>query len=117
MEVLLVSNLFNSYSKAFNKKFNRQGSLFNQNFKRKKISTEQYLKQAIVYIHLNPVHHEFVENPKEWKYSSYNVFVSTKTSSIKKNEVVNLFDDLQNFRDYHKTKTAEIYASKMEMDY
>ena len=111
------SNFFSSYTQAFNKQHNRKGSLFIKNFQRKKISSEQYLKQAIVYIHLNPVHHEFVKSPKEWKYSSYNAFVSTQTSSIKKNEVVNLFDDLRNFRDHHKTKTAEIYASKMEMDY
>ncbi len=91
--------------------------MFIKNFRRKNISSEQYLKQAIVYIYLNPVHHEFIKSPKEWKYSSYNAFVSTQTSSIKKNEVVNLFDNLQNFEDYHKNRTAEIYASKMEMDY
>ncbi len=111
------SNLFSSYTQAYNKMFNRSGSLFIKNFKRKRITTEHYLKQAIVYIHQNPVHHEFVEKPDEWKYSSYNAFFSTKISSIKKNEVIKLFDDLQNFRDYHKTKTAEIYAAKMGMIY
>ena len=111
------SNLFSSYTQAYNKMFNRSGSLFIKNFKRKKITTEQYLKQAIVYIHLNPIHHEFVENVEDWKYSSYNAFFSSKSTSLNKNEVINLFDDLQNFRDYHKTKTAEAYASKMEMIY
>src|SRR5690606_10519986 len=36
------SNLFNGYSKAINKRFNRRGSLFIKNFNRKEISTDIY---------------------------------------------------------------------------
>lgn len=86
-------------------------------FHRKKITSEQYLKQAITYVHLNPVHHEFVENPKDWKYSSYLTYFSSKTTNLHKNEVIELFEDLKNFKAYHKMKTADIYASKMELDY
>lgn len=111
------SNFFSSYTQSFNKKYDRKGSLFLKNFQRKKIISEQYLKQAIVYIHLNPVNHEFVERLDDWKFSSYNAFFSSKPTSIKKNEVINLFDDLLNFEDYHKTKTAESYESKMGMIY
>ena len=50
-------NLFISYTKAYNKSYNRQGSLLRPKFHRKKITSEQYLKQAITYVHLNPVHH------------------------------------------------------------
>jgi REP element-mobilizing transposase RayT len=111
------ANFFSSYTQSFNKKYNRKGSLFIKNFQRKKIISEQYLKQAIVYVHQNPVHHKFAKNPEDWKYSSYNAFFSSKLTSIRKNEVINLFNDLQNFKDYHKTKTAEIYESKMGMTY
>jgi len=111
------ANFFSSYTQSFNKKYNRKGSLFLKNFQRKKIISEQYLKQAIVYIHLNPVNHEFVGKLEDWKFSSYNAFFSSKPTSIRKNEVINLFDDLVNFKDYHKTKTAESYESKMGMTY
>ena len=51
------SNLFNAYAKAFNKQNNRTGSLFEKHFKRIKIQDENYLRNIIQYIHLNPKHH------------------------------------------------------------
>lgn len=52
-----LSNLFNAYAKAFNKANNRTGSLFEKHFKRIRVTDESYLRQLIVYIHLNPKHH------------------------------------------------------------
>lgn len=43
------SNLFNAYTKAFNKRFARHGNLFDRPFKRKAIGNEWYLKQVILY--------------------------------------------------------------------
>jgi len=56
------SNLFNSYTKAFNKQQNRKGSLFIPRYKRKQIDSNEYFKQLIHYVHFNPVHHGFVED-------------------------------------------------------
>lgn len=64
------ANLFSSYTQSYNKMYQRNGSLFLKNFRRIRINTEQYLKQAIIYIHLNPVKHEFVDSLEEWKYPS-----------------------------------------------
>lgn len=55
---LPFSNLFNAYAKAINKKYNRDGSLFKERYKRKRITDENYLN-TIIYIHLNPVKHGF----------------------------------------------------------
>ncbi|MEQ9300891.1 MAG: transposase [Cyclobacteriaceae bacterium] len=55
------SNLFNSYTKAFNKKYSRRGSLFMPNFKKKPITSDAYLTAIITYIHRNPVHHGFCD--------------------------------------------------------
>ena len=65
------SNLFSSYTQAFNKQQNRRGSLFIPNFSRKLIDSEKYFKQIIHYIHFNPVHHKFVKDLRDWKYSSF----------------------------------------------
>ncbi len=46
------SNLFNAYTKSINKRYNRTGSLFQNKFKRIRISNENYLIQLIVYINL-----------------------------------------------------------------
>lgn len=105
------SNFFNSYSKAFNKMYSRKGSLFNQNFRRKRIKTEENLKNAIAYIHLNPVHHEFVTNLYDWKYSSYHSFFSFKQTLVKKNEILKLFNDLENFKYHQHIKNLEFHNS------
>ncbi|MCL5020567.1 MAG: hypothetical protein M1339_02660, partial [Bacteroidetes bacterium] len=55
------SNLFNSYAQAFNKVYRRRGGLFISNFKRKKITSNEYLLNLIHYVHNNPVHHAFVK--------------------------------------------------------
>jgi REP element-mobilizing transposase RayT len=68
------SNFFNSYTKSFNKMYDRQGSLFLKNFKRKTITTPDYLIACILYIHLNPVKQGFRLHPKDWESSSYQDF-------------------------------------------
>lgn len=49
-----ISNCFNAYTKAFNKRFSRTGSLFQRPYQRKLVDSELYLLQLIVYIHTNP---------------------------------------------------------------
>lgn len=101
---LQFGHLFNSYTQAFNKKYNRKGSLFNPRFKRKPISTEAYLRQVIVYVHLNPISHEVSSDYKNYPHSSYGGIVSTKPTLLKRNEVIKLFDDLENFQYVHQSK-------------
>ena len=105
------SNLFSSYTQAYNKSYDRKGSLFIKNFKRKRIKSEEYLKQVIAYIHLSPVHHEFVPELYYWKYSSYHSFFSSKQTLVKKDEILKLFDDLENFKYYHHLRNLELYNS------
>lgn len=54
---LQFSHLFNSYSQAYNKMYNRKGSLFIPNFKKKEITSDNYLATVVLYIHQNPVQH------------------------------------------------------------
>lgn len=74
------SNLFSSYSQSFNKVYQRRGSLFLKNFKRKKIDSQNYLFQLILYIHLNPVKHQFTQQPSAWEWSSYLSFSHQQSS-------------------------------------
>ncbi|MES2591369.1 MAG: hypothetical protein V4608_05760 [Bacteroidota bacterium] len=96
------SNFFNSYSKSLNKQENRMGSLFVKNFKRKQIITEEQLKKTLFYIHTNPVHHGFVEKITDWKYSSYHSMISDKVTQLKRNEVLDLFAGIENFKYNHQ---------------
>ncbi len=95
-------NFFNAYAKAYNKQQNRRGSLFEDDFKRIKVKEDKYLQKLVWYIHYNPVHHNFTKNIKKWKYSSFQAFLSKRNSYIEKQEVLNWFDDLENFMYFHK---------------
>ncbi|MCF8378044.1 MAG: hypothetical protein K9H49_00620 [Bacteroidales bacterium] len=70
------SNMFNAYAKAFNIRYNRTGSLFENRFKRKEIFDQEYLRDIIVYIHNNPVKHNFCKHPIEYPWSSYDEYLT-----------------------------------------
>lgn len=109
------SNLFNGYTQAFNKMYNRKGSLFIPNFNRKLIDSDQYFVQLIAYIHNNPVHHGFTQTPNEWTYSSWHAYLSNKVTRIKKEKRKQWFGDLENFKVAHHelnmAKSAELFEN------
>ena len=96
------SHFLNAYSQAVNKKYARTGSLFEKRFVRKRISDNHYLRQVILYINTNPLKHNLVEKPKDYKWSSYNSHISNAKTKLKRKEVIELFDDVENFVLCHK---------------
>ncbi len=58
-----IQKVFTGYTMYFNKKYHRTGALFAGSYKSKHLDTDEYFKQAIAYVQLNPV--ELLE-PK-WK--------------------------------------------------
>lgn len=91
------ANFFSSYTQSFNKIYGRRGSLFLKNFKRKEIIDENYLRNLILYIHLNPLKHGFTNDLLDWKWSSYQSF------SIVHREIFQLlFDDENNYQHLHQ---------------
>ncbi len=97
------SNFFNSFAKSFNKQNNRTGSLFEKHFKRKRLESEEYIRYLIIYVHLNPKHHLNIDF-ENYKFSSYKTFLSNKETKIKRDEVIELFGDVENFIFCHKLK-------------
>ena len=95
------SHLFNSYAQAFNRENNRKGSLFYNRFKRILVDDEDYFIKLIHYIHYNPVHHGFVKKVDDWEHSSYRAVLSTGKTLIKRKEVIELFNDIDNFKYCH----------------
>jgi REP element-mobilizing transposase RayT len=98
------SHLFNAYTQAINKRHHRTGSLFEKNFERKLVTTENYFQQLIYYIHNNPVHHGFVKQMSLYPWSSYETVVSDKPTMLKRDEVIKLFGDKENFINYHSSQ-------------
>jgi hypothetical protein len=96
------SNLFNSYAKSLNRKYNRTGSLFQERYKRKLVDSDKYFLNLIHYIHFNPQKHGFVKNFRDWKFSSYNAMLSEKPTDLKRKDVLDWFSGKDEFIEYHK---------------
>ena len=94
------SNFFNAYAKAYNKQENRTGSLFEKHFKRIQLKDENYLQNLIVYIHQNPMKHLQL-NFTKYSFSSYAPFLSDKETLLPREDVFNLFSDIENFKFMH----------------
>jgi putative transposase len=96
------SHLFNAYTQAINKRHNRTGSLFETTFERKLVTSEAYFQKLIYYIHNNPVHHGFVNQMSLYPWSSYETVISSKPTKLKRDEVIEIFGDINNFIQYHE---------------
>nr|WP_320120340.1 hypothetical protein [uncultured Marinifilum sp.] len=107
-----LSHLFNSYTKYYNKRHDRHGSLFERPFKRKQINHENYLKQLVLYIQNNPIHHGFCDHPIEYPWSSYLSCISDKPTKMKREEVIEWFDDLDNFKFCHQQEIEILQIEK-----
>ena len=90
------SNFFNAYSKAFNKQYDRRGSLFQEHPKRIQIENSDYLRNLILYVNTNPDHHGIGEY-QTYPFSSYKALVSSRNSSLMRTEVHDLFGGRENF--------------------
>jgi len=108
------SNLFNSYAKAYNKMFDRRGSLFIRPFKAKEIDSDEYLTNVIFYIHHNPVHHGFTKNLADWPHSSYHALISDKQTRINRTAVHDWFGSPNEMKKYHQQNFQELQRIEME---
>lgn len=91
------ANLFSSYTQSFNKVYNRKGSLFLKNFKRKTILSPEQFLNTFMYIHLNAVKHGFVKDEKDWPWSSLAVYYNLQSDNlISTTEPIERFDNLEN---------------------
>ncbi len=100
------SNLFNSYAKAYNKMYDRRGSLFNRPFKSKEIDNESYLTAVITYIHRNPVHHGFCDALEDWPHSSYQTHFLDTPTKLKREEVVEWFGGREQMKQAHRLEAS-----------
>jgi putative transposase len=98
---------FLSYSKSINKQQDRNGSLFQKNFRRKKINSEQYYKELVRYIHLNPIKHDISENFEKYEWSSYFRILQNRQSGLEKSAIISWFADKVNFQEFHHAKDID----------
>lgn len=102
-----LSHFFNSYAQAVNKTYNRTGPLFESPFERKLIDNNSYLTSAICYCHNNPQLHGFVEDFREWEFTSYHTITGKGNRFIESEKVFSLFGGKAAFEEAHKTRPVD----------
>jgi REP element-mobilizing transposase RayT len=85
------SDLFNAYAKAINKAYNRTGSLFQHPFGRVLVTSDRQFWNVIAYIHQNPQKHKFVDDFRDWKYSSYGIMLADDPTRVQRDAVLDWF--------------------------
>ena len=76
-----LSKVLNSYTRYFNLKHKRIGPLWSGRFKNVLIRKNDQILHLTRYIHLNPVSSGLVDNPKDWKFSSFGEYCEVPGSS------------------------------------
>ena len=112
----LISILFNSYTKAINKAYGRDGDLFQKPFGRVEVGSEVHLVHLVAYIHQNPEKHGLVGNFREWPHSSYHALLSDEPTHVKRDEVLAWFDGPAHLRQFHGYPVIEALIEELVAD-
>ena len=96
----LMLKLCTSYSKYFNKKYDRVGHLFQDQFKQVVIEKDEQFKWLLAYIHQNPKIAKLVNDLKKYKWSSYNDYIGEGNTTLCDLSVVN--EEFNNKEDFKK---------------
>ncbi len=99
-----VGNFQNSYTRYFNTKNKRAGSLFLNRFKAVRIKTEEQLYHVSRYIHLNPYSSEVVKTLKEleqYKWSSLPEYLGlTEEKICDKELILGHFGNIERYKSF-----------------
>ncbi len=89
----IMQHLAFRYTRYINRKYKRIGHLFQGRFKSILIDDEDYLKELIRYIHLNPVRAKLVSDPLQYFWSSHRAYFELDEFSwLTKERVLKKFD-------------------------
>jgi putative transposase len=83
-----VQAVFNSYTKAFNKMYDRSGTLFEGPFRAIAVTEEVYLTHLCRYVHRNPLEAHLVADPNDWPYSNYSEWIDRREGTLVDREFV-----------------------------
>ena len=100
---VLMLKVITSYSKYFNKKYQRVGSLFQDQYKTTHIHDNTQLLHTSAYIHNNPRVDGLVESAEEYPFSSMHEYVSRADASqiiSNPNSVLEQFGGVFQYRDF-----------------
>lgn len=108
-----IKKLCTGYSKYFNKKHDRVGHLFQDQFKAILIPNDSYLMWVSAYIHQNPKVAGLVEKAEEYSWSSYKDYIGLRNGTLcERDFILGMFKDANDYKlfvedSYEKIKTRK----------
>jgi putative transposase len=91
----IMHHLAFRYTRYINRKYKRIGHLFQGRFKSILVDDEDYLKELIRYIHLNPVRAKLVSDPQQYFWSSHKAYLELDEFSwLTKERLLKKFDNV-----------------------
>lgn len=107
-----IGQLSNSYTKYFNIKYDRVGSLLQGPFKAVRIGTDEQLVHVSRYIHMNPVVSGLVKNLEEYKWSSYPEYLNQPVICTI-SEILSFFHSKEKYKDFVEAQIG--YGTTLEI--
>lgn len=112
-----------SYSKYYNKKHHRTGSLFENRYKKYLVEDDLYLLSLLKYLHQNPVRAKMCDVIKEYKYSSDAIYRNNLNSPlVSTTYILNIISSnrlltlkkYQSFMDHHHISDLKVFNIKTD---
>jgi REP element-mobilizing transposase RayT len=110
----LLLKIATSYSKYFNKKYNKVGHVFQDQFKQKIIEDDAYLQWLSAYVHQNPCLDNLAQKPQEYRWSSYQEYLSLNVANktCDKNILVDAFGGADTLINFTETNLEILKSNK-----
>ena len=110
------------YASWYNRKYNRQGPLFQGRYKSEPIEDDSYLLAALRYIHQNPVKAGICAHAGEYKWSSYTEYIGAEDCLADTGLVLEMFsankaNQIKLFKEFSEKESDAGFADIGGTDY
>ena len=78
----LPQRVFNSYTKAFNRRYAHSATLFEGRYKAIHVVSDSQLRHLCRYIHANPIKDGIVDNLADWPFSNYLEWIGLRQGTL-----------------------------------
>ncbi len=90
---------------------NRRGYVFERRFRDRQCRSPRHLRNAIVYVHRNPVKARLCSHPDDYWWSSQHVYSTTSPDSVASADLPHVTSMLELFGSRHNMPLAELRAN------
>ena len=91
-----IARVHSIYARYFNTKYKYIGHLYQDRYHTEIIEDDSQLLSTSRYIHLNPVRANMVENPEDYEWSSYKIYIGKEKEKLISSERIFLYFKKEN---------------------